>query len=360
MRKLFITLLISIIAIPLFGKDYLILRNAKQDTIWGDISFKTGKLKVETSEGKQKYKFGQVYEFQIKNNNYISVPSKLDYELAVRKISGAIDLYYSNADLGSISSTNTSSLEAEIFEALTLIILNNIDSYYLRKGKEEAVKVYSSQEKFLEYTAQVFRDDIEIYKELVNEKCSYHCLESILAKYNRKHKNEFSRIEYESKYIEENVGIRFFPSKHMEFQLKKELEKFKFFTTLRIHPNFMSECDSCFHGIGATNISDSMTLTLKTGLILNTNGDVPESPQFLFFRILSKKGRERDDVFDRAQYLYLLNYYEVNKELPYSEIDHLTIYRKLSTPTGNECINVEYRLKYNEIKKWEVYDVQVN
>jgi hypothetical protein len=361
MRKILFTLFAISFAIQLFGQDFLILRNAKQDTIWGDVKyFGFGKVNVTTSNGNEKYKLNEVYEFEYNNYNFISIPFELGgYIVAVREIAGTIDLYNYDVNIANIDYTNDASFEASLIDLLVHIVDQSLDSYYLRKGKEEAVKVYNSSEKFAEYTAQVFKDDPEIYEEIINEKYNATYLEQILEEYNRKYDNEYFRIEKETNQTEEKVTIKLNPTKASENRLRNELKKLESFTSLKLHPSLRSECDSCYNEIGATTMSDSMNIVLKSGLILKSNGDVPQAPNFFLIKALRKPGKDSVAVEARIQYLQFLSKLEANKDLAYSEIDHLNFYRELSTPTGEKCISIVYMLRYNELKKWDVYQVQI-
>jgi hypothetical protein len=102
-----------------------------------------------------------------------------------------------------------------------------------------------------------------------------------------------------------------------------------------------------------------MNIVLKSGLILKSNGDVPQAPNFFLIKALRKPGKDSVAVEARIQYLQFLSKLEANKDLAYSEIDHLNFYRELSTPTGEKCISIVYMLRYNELKKWDVYQVQI-
>lgn len=360
MRKILLTLFAISFAIQLFGQDFLILRNSKQDTIWGDVKyFGFGKVNVTTSNGNEKYKLNEVYEFEYNNYNFISIPFELGYIVAVREIAGTIDLYNYDVNIAKINYTNDASFEASLIDLLVHLVDQSLDSYYLRKGKEEAVKVYNSPEKFAEYTAQVFKDNPEIYEEIINEKPDAIYLKHILEKYNRKYENEYFRIEKESNQTEEKVPIKLNPTKESENRLRNELKKLEFFTSLKLHPSLRSECDSCFNEIGATIMSDSMNIVLKSGLILKSNGDVPQAPKSFLIKALRKPGKDSIAVEARIQYLEFLSKFEVNKDLAYSEIDHLNFYRELSTPTSEKCISIVYILRFNELKKWDVYQVQV-
>ncbi len=165
------------------NKDYVILNStnaSKADTVFGDILFpKNGiiaKVKIMTPDGKKKYCPNDVIGFKYGDRYFASVPfNSKNNTFAEKKVDGKIDLYYYN------SGPNAGG------GGITGATATYLTSYYYIKPDTSGVyiKVPHSREKAKNKIAELFKDNEEIYNQILSNEFRIWKLPEIVKKYNR-------------------------------------------------------------------------------------------------------------------------------------------------------------------------------
>ena len=200
--KIFLTLIIFILTTVVFSQrmtDYVILKPKdkliKPDTIFGQIDLpKNGiilKAKIKTSSGKKKYKIKEVIGFKAGDLYFASLPYSNGYVFAPRLIKGKIDLYfYCTGNGGYTYIYNTGNMYVDLISSIianaTKAAMVNITSYfYIYDYKtNEYYKIPHSENKFKEVIADIFKENPEVYRKIINGDYKPNQIPEIVELYN--------------------------------------------------------------------------------------------------------------------------------------------------------------------------------
>jgi hypothetical protein len=201
MRIVLITI-VTFLTSLLYGQnssDYVILRHeyesAKPDTIFGKIGLPENgiilKVKIQTNNGKEKYKIKETIGFRAGEVYFASLKYNKGYVFAPRLIEGEIDLYFYYSGTGGYTYLfSGDNLKADLISnsiglAYEAVAVSMTSYYYIYDSKtDNYYRVPHSSKKFLEQISDIFKDNTDIYNKILNGTYKPHQIAEIVELYN--------------------------------------------------------------------------------------------------------------------------------------------------------------------------------
>jgi hypothetical protein len=191
MKRETILIILLLISFGVYGqseKDYLLLRQdkgiIKQDTIWGDIILPENgvilNVKITTSNGLEKFKIKETYEFRADGKYFARVPYNTGFVIAQRLVAGAIDLYLYDTRIRNYEYSG-----GVIGEAMASTMIGMTSFYYIKRDKiDDFIKVPHSKNNIIDKLAYIFEGNEEIYNKIKSGDFEPEQIPSLVEKFN--------------------------------------------------------------------------------------------------------------------------------------------------------------------------------